>query len=160
MAGNSRLASAIHVAGMLSFADSMPLTSEAIAQSCGTNPVVIRRIISLLTKSGLVVVKKGTGGGARLTRGPEYITLGEIYDALDEGALFDVPQFGSEHPCPLARVVRPVLADVLGEAEREMKHYLYERSLAEVIELVRLKLGDSFGELPFAANCEINDCPN
>ncbi len=153
MAGNSRLATAIHVAGMLSFADSMPLTSEAIAQSCGTNPVVIRRIIGLLTKSGLVIVKKGTGGGARLTRGPEYITLGEIYDALEEGALFDVPQFEAEHPCPLAKVVRPVLADVLNDAEREMKHYLCERSLAEVIELVRLRLGSSFGDSSFSAGC-------
>lgn len=50
MAGNTRLATAIHVAGMLSFAAEMPMTSEAIANSCNTNPVVIRRIIGLLTR--------------------------------------------------------------------------------------------------------------
>ncbi|MBK8150623.1 MAG: Rrf2 family transcriptional regulator [Acidobacteria bacterium] len=143
MAGNSRLATAIHVAGMLSFADRMPITSEAIAQSCGTNAVVIRRVIGLLTKHGLVAVKKGTGGGARLTREPERITLGDIYDALDEGALFDVPQFDASHECELGKVVRPVLSDILGEAEFDLRHSLSERTLAEVIELVRLKMTDS-----------------
>ncbi len=140
MAGNSRFATAIHVAGMLSFADRMPMTSDAIAQSCGTNAVVIRRLISLLTKHGLVAVKKGTGGGARLTRDPEQITLGDIYDALDEGALFDVPQFDAAHECELAKVVRPVLSGVLREAETDLRRSLKDRTLAEVIELVRLRM--------------------
>jgi Rrf2 family protein len=157
MAGNSKLATAIHIAGMLSFAERIPLTSEELAQSCGTNPVVIRRIISLLTKSGLVTVKKGTGGGARLARGPEFIMLGEIYDALEEGAVFDVPQFDPGHPCLLAKAVRPVLGEVLDEAEREMRHYLNDRSLAGVIELVRLRLGDPTVDSTFRGICADGD---
>lgn len=147
MAGNSRLATAIHVAGMLSFAEEMPMTSDAIAASCGTNPVVIRRIVGQLTRSGLVSVKKGTGGGARLSRPPAEITLADIYEALDEGALFDVPQLELAHPCPVGRVVRPVLADYLGRAEKEMIGFLAGIRLAEVIDVVRGRL-DCSGAAP------------
>jgi Rrf2 family protein len=140
MAGNTRFATAIHVAGMLSFAEKMPLTSEAIAQSCNTNAVVIRRIIGQLTKKGLVEVKMGTGGGARLIRNPSEISLAEIYSALEESSLFEVPQFAENHKCEVGKIVRPVLADVLREAEQGLIERLDQITLAEVIEKVREKI--------------------
>ena len=140
MAGNSRLATAIHVAGMLSFAEQMPLTSEAIAQSCNTNAVVIRRIVGLLTRQGLVTVKMGTGGGARLTKNPNDITLAEIYTALEEGFLFEVPQFEQTHHCEVGKIVRPVLADVLQEAEQGLLERLNQITLADVIERIKAKM--------------------
>lgn len=140
---NSRLATAIHVAGMLSFAEQIPMTSEAIAQSCNTNPVVIRRIIGLLTRFGLVTVKMGTGGGARLTKKPEEINLAEIYEALDEGAVFEVPQFDENFHCEVGKIVRPVLADVLREAEDGLKEKLKQIKLSNVIERVKEKLQEN-----------------
>ncbi len=147
MAGNSRLATAIHVAGMLSFAEQMPLTSEAIAQSCNTNPVVIRRIIGLLTRSGLVTVKMGTGGGARLTKKPDEITLAEIYEALDEGTVFEVPQFDENFHCEVGKIVRPVLAEVLQEAENGLKEKLKQIRLSDVIDKVKVKMQEKCNEV-------------
>jgi Rrf2 family protein len=143
MAGNSRLATAIHVAGMLSFAEQMPLTSEAIAQSCNTNPVVIRRIIGLLARAGLVRVKMGIGGGASLNKKPEEITLGDIYAALDEGPVFEVPQFDEEFHCQVGKVVRPVLADVLRQAEEGLVEKLNSLTLSEVIGQVKTKMHEN-----------------
>lgn len=140
MAGNTRLATAIHVAGILSFAEQIPLTSDVIAQSCNTNAVVIRRIIGQLTRQGLVEVKMGTGGGSRLTKSPDKITLGEIYEALEEGSLFEVPQFDEEHQCQVGKVVRPVLADVLKEAELGLFEKLNQITLADVIERVKANM--------------------
>lgn len=145
MAGNSRFATAIHVAGMLSFAEQMPLTSEAIAQSCNTNPVVIRRIIGLLTRRRLVTVKMGTGGGARLTKKPEEITLAEIYEALEENSIFEVPQFDESFHCEVGKIVRPVLADVLQEAEQGMREKLKQISLSDVINKVKVKMHEKCG---------------
>lgn len=143
MAGNSRLATAIHVAGMLSFAEQMPLTSEAIAQSCNTNAVVIRRIIGLLTRHGLVTVKMGTGGGARLTKNPSDITLAEIYEALEEKEIFDVPQFNENFHCEVGKIVRPVLADVLRQAEQGLIEKLNNITLAEVIEKIKVRMHEN-----------------
>lgn len=140
MAGNSRLATAIHVAGMISFAEKMPITSETIAKSCNTNAVVIRRIIGQLTKGGLVEVKMGTGGGSRLTKKPEEITLAEIYEALEEGSVFEVPQFDEKHFCLVGKIVRPVLAEVLQQAEHTLVEHLAKTTLADVIEKVKLKM--------------------
>mgnify|MGYP002781231223 CR=1 FL=1 len=143
MAGNSRLATAIHVAGMLSFAEEMPLTSEAIARSCKTNAVVIRRIIGQLTRHGLVEVKMGTGGGSRLTKNPSEITLGEIYTALEEGAIFEVPQFEENFHCEVGKIVRPVLANVLNGVEQSLLDNLKQITLAEIIEKIKLEMHEA-----------------
>jgi Rrf2 family protein len=140
MAGNSRLATAIHVAGMLSFADKMPQNSDNLAQSVNTNPVVIRRIIGLLTKNGIVRVKMGAGGGACLAKKPEEITLAEIYLALEENSVFDVPQFGETHHCLLGKIVRPVLSEVLRDVELNLLESLRKITLADVIKRVHSRM--------------------
>ena len=140
MAGNSRLATAIHVAGMLSFADKVPLTSENIAQSVNTNAVVIRRIIGLLTKAAIVKVKMGVGGGACLAKSPETINLADIYLALDENSVFDVPQLEESHNCVLGKIVRPVLSEVLSEVELNLLENLRAITLADVIARVHRRM--------------------
>jgi Rrf2 family protein len=140
MAGNSRLATAIHVAGMLSFADKMPQNSDNLAQSLNTNPVVIRRIIGLLTKNGIVKVKMGAGGGACLAKKTSEITLSEIYLALEENTVFDVPQLKETHNCHLSKIVRPVLSEVLHEVELNLLESLGKITLADVIERVHTRM--------------------
>lgn len=136
------MATAIHVAGMLSFADKVPLTSENIAQSVNTNAVVIRRIIGLLTKANIVKVKMGVGGGACLAKNPETITLAEIYLALDENSVFDVPQLEETHQCVLGKIVRPVLSEVLHEVEINLLESLRKITLADVIKRVHLRMSN------------------
>ena len=144
MASNSRLAIAIHTAGMLAFGEEMPITSKVIAQSVDTNPVVIRRIVGNLVKHGLVDVKMGTGGGARLTRLPEEITLAEIYLALEEGEIFNVPELEETHLCPIGRFVRPILRRILGQAENSLLRDLQGKTLRDVMEEIRQKLPKDF----------------
>ncbi len=144
MASNSRLAIAIHTAGMLAVMKNCGhISSEKIAESVSTNSVVIRRIIGLLVKHKLVEVQMGTGGGSRLTRSPNEITLAEIYLALEEGALFQVPMLEEAHCCNLGITVRPVIAEVLQEAESEMIKKLQSITLADVMQKVKNRLIES-----------------
>jgi Rrf2 family protein len=144
MASNSRLAIAIHTAGMLAFGDELPMTSKMIAESVDTNPVVIRRIVGNLVKHGLVEVKMGTGGGSRLTRKPEEITLAQIYLALEEGEIFNVPELAETHCCPLGKAVRPVLQKIFGASEDRLVADLQKTTLRDFIENVRTKLPEGF----------------
>lgn len=153
MAGNSRLAIAVHISGMLSFGGCMPLTSEMIARSVGTNPVVVRRIIGLLTRAGIVSVRKGASGGATLAKSPDAITLAEIYEALGEKTVFEVPELGGEHRCPIARIVRPLLSSVFRDAESAMTRRLGEVTLAQLIGQVKTRM-DAAG---VCAEFEINE---
>ena len=59
------------------------MTSEYIAGSVNTNPVVIRRIVGMLKKGGLVVSTEGAGGGTELARLAGKITLAEVYRAVE-----------------------------------------------------------------------------
>lgn len=133
MAANTRFAVAIHAMGMLAFGDQLNVTSDDIARSIRTNPVVVRRLLAQLTRRGLVMVKLGAGGGARLTRPPEQITLSDIYLALGEGPIFQVPLLDETHDCAVGRNVGPVLTGLLLRAEKGLLAELRTVTLAEVI---------------------------
>jgi Rrf2 family protein len=111
-------------------------SSESIARSVDTNPVVVRRLIGRLSKAGLVLVRKGQGGGAMLARPANLITLGEIYRAVEPGPLFSMPE-KSEHSCPIGRYVRPVLRGIFCRAEDRVAADLDRTTLAEVMQAVQ-----------------------
>ncbi len=140
MAANTRFAVAIHAMGMLAFGEELNVTSDDIAKSVRTNPVVVRRLLAQLTQHGLVTIKQGAGGGARLARTPERITLADIYLALEEGPLFQVPMLDETHECPIGRSVGPVLKAVLQRAERELLAELSSISLSDVISKVMRRI--------------------
>ena len=86
------------------------VTSNLLAQSTGSNPVVIRNILSALKKAGLITVPRGTGG-AELCAAPSQITLYQIYSALEPEGVTSIIGI---HPCegrscPVAQNIRKVL---------------------------------------------------
>src|ERR1700755_778092 len=83
MSANARLAVAVHTLGILAFAEECAVTSDRIAESVQTNAVSIRRIFQALGKAGLVVGQMGPNGGARLARAPQYITLADVWRAVE-----------------------------------------------------------------------------
>lgn len=69
MNNDTRLAVAIHILALLSFAGSEYRSSDLLARSVNTNPVVVRRLTGRLKKAGIVDVRRGQGGTA-LARPP------------------------------------------------------------------------------------------
>ncbi|MFE4050299.1 Rrf2 family transcriptional regulator [Streptomyces sp. YIM B13518] len=109
MAANGRSAIATHAPAWPASAHRRGLevlTSEQVAASVSTNPVIIRRRLGDLRRAGLVEVRHGAGAGWSPAREPEEITLLEVYDAVDAQ-----PTFGLRHttPSPI-RSVRSVEA--------------------------------------------------
>lgn len=153
MASNSRLAMAVHTAGILALNEKVPVTSEMIATSVGTNPVVIRRIIGCLVKGGIVDVRKGAGGGSLLTRAPSDISIGDIYDALDEDHLFQVPSLGETHSCPIGRAVRPILSEIFQGAEGAVVRYLGSVTLEDLIGMI----ADRLPAVIDLGNCDVKN---
>jgi len=147
MASNSKFAIAIHTAGIIAVFKGKPVASKMIADSVKTNPVVIRRIIGSFAKYDLVKVQMGTCGGARLTRPPEKITLADIYMAIGEDGIFEIPTLCESHGCDFGRTVRPVIQEILDDAENGLIERLRSVTLAEVLKKVRaLMKQDCFEE--------------
>ncbi|MDF2718835.1 MAG: Rrf2 family transcriptional regulator, partial [Paenibacillus sp.] len=81
MAINSRFAVGVHILSLLEINKEGRNTSEYIAGSVNTNPVVVRRITGMLSKAGLVRTSPGVAG-ATLARPIEEITLYDVYKAV------------------------------------------------------------------------------
>jgi DNA-binding IscR family transcriptional regulator len=124
----TRFAVALHILLLLATEPAGQATSGRIAQSVGTNPVVIRRLAGQLARAGLVRIRRGPGG-AELARPPAEITLADVWAAMRRPGLpllptHRGPQRGGD---ALGQGVPALLRGVFDEAERAM-----ERSLAGV----------------------------
>ena len=150
MPANMRFAVAIHTAGLLGWAGKNSLTSEAIARSVSTNPVVVRRVISLLAKHGLVAVRKGQGGGATLARPADQIRLDEIYRAVEPASLAAIPKVSAcaMADCPVAAAVGPVLTEFFAHAEAGYVERLANFTLADVVAAVEQRVVERPGATP------------
>src|SRR5918997_7038116 len=134
MYANSRFAVAVHTLGFIGFAEGRhPVTSEDIAVSVNTNPVVIRRLLGMLREAGLVTSQPGPGGGWRLTRRPEAITLRDAYRAVEPDPLFALPPRKPCAQCDVGRNVQQVLNRYFTDAEAAMEERLAQTTLADVM---------------------------
>lgn len=132
MAYNSRFAVAIHTLSLLDSTEGR-ITSELIAGSVNTNPVVIRRMISLLTKAGILRTQPGVAG-AQLTRPSSEITLLDIYRAVQNDSRDDLFAI-HENPnpnCDIGRNIQQELEQVFARAQRAMEGELEQITLRQV----------------------------
>ena len=130
---NSRFAVAIHTLLMLATKADGPISSDYIAGSVGTNPVLIRRLMGDLRNAGLVDSRAGATGGFVLARPAERIGLDEIYQAVESEPLFS--RHAKANPkCPIGRAVGPLLDRLLGEAESAMVLNLKRSTLGDLIQ--------------------------
>src|SRR5258708_8597352 len=109
MSANSQLTVAIHVLSWMALVERNrpgPVTSERIAQSVNTNPVVIRRALGLLQKGGLVRTQRGANAGWVLAKRPTAITLLDIYNAAEPGPPSPIPPPPPTTTCPLGSALR------------------------------------------------------
>ncbi|MFN3172039.1 MAG: Rrf2 family transcriptional regulator [Hyphomicrobiales bacterium] len=133
MKRNSKLSLALHTLGHLATDPDEPRTSATIAKHNDTNDVVVRRVLGLLRKAGLVVSEKGHAGGWKLAKPAEEITLADIYLALGERFMRQETK-GEENPatCLIERTVRSEVETALDEAEQVLVEKLRATNLSKI----------------------------
>ncbi len=141
---NTRFSVAMHAMTLIALNEikygDRPVTSEIMARSINTNPVVIRRLIAMLKKAGLVEVRAGVGGAA-LKRAPEDITLLDIYNAVKtpgDDTLFDVHKHPNKE-CYVGAYILEAVAPPLQDAHKALEDRLAASTLQEVIRPVAEK---------------------
>jgi Rrf2 family protein len=137
MNASSRFAVAVHILTLLAYDDDHPVTSEFVAGSVNTNPVVIRRILGALRDAKLVSSRTGVGGGWRLARSPDAITLRDAYRAVEVETLFPLPQRSPNPACPVGRTIQRGLEGVFREAEVALDEQLARTTVAHMLEGAR-----------------------
>ncbi|MFY0544395.1 Rrf2 family transcriptional regulator [Brevibacillus sp. H7] len=140
---SSRFSIAVHILSLLALSTS-PCTSDFIAESVQTNPVVIRRIMGKLKKAGLVNVRAGTGG-ASLRKELDQITLLDVYRAVEVVEKGDLFHF-HDHPnpdCPVGANIEAVFRSTLLQAQSAMEHVLAQVTMKQLVSELGEKIGSS-----------------
>jgi DNA-binding IscR family transcriptional regulator len=133
---STRFSMAVHTLSLIAVRNDC--TGDFIASSVNTNPVIIRKIMGMLKRSGLVEVRPGVGG-ASLIKSPEQITLLDVYRAvnvIDENQLFRVHENSSYH-CPIGQNIETVLQSELQEAQAALEHRLAQTTLSQLVNKVK-----------------------
>ena len=140
MDANSRFAVAVHTAATLAYRQARGagyVSSEQLAASVRTNPVVVRRIIRALARAGVVATKEGKGGGARLARSPRRIALLQIYRAVeDEGSVLAYNPNPPNRSCPVSCGIKDALAPVFGAVDDAVALTLGKATLKDVLDRI------------------------
>ncbi len=133
MSTSSRFAVAVHILTLMAWAGDEPLKSETVARSVNTNPVVIRRLLCQLARAKLVTSQTGAGGGSKLARKPNRITLLEVYRAVEDGNLFALHRQRPSRHCPVGMNIETVLEGVLEQVSGAVEKVLAKITVEDVL---------------------------
>jgi Rrf2 family nitric oxide-sensitive transcriptional repressor len=105
-------------------------TIEEIARAYGISENHLMKVVHGLARAGFVETVRGRGGGLRLARPAETITVGAVLRAVEEDFAL-VECFGTGDTCRITSVCR--LKRVLGQALDAYFKVLDEWTLAELV---------------------------
>ena len=131
---SSRFTVALHIFACVEvFSDDHKVTSEFLAESINTNPVIIRKILTQLKHAGLITVARGTGG-ITVNRPLKAISFLDVYRAIEpveNGDLFRFHEAPNPN-CPVGRNIHALLDDKLSAVQNAMEQEMRKFTLADL----------------------------
>ncbi|MGA4993809.1 Rrf2 family transcriptional regulator [Nonomuraea bangladeshensis] len=137
MSANSRLTIAAHALAWIGLYQRQGheiATSEQIASSVNTNPVVIRRLLGDLRRAGLVESRRGVGAGWSLARDLESMTLLDVYEAVEPGPLFALHRATPDQECVVGYGIQPAMQRIYDGIEETLRRELAHVTLKDVLQ--------------------------
>lgn len=131
---SSRFTIGLHILTAIdTFQNEYKVTSDFLAGSIRTNPVVVRRILGQLKKAGLIESSQGVAG-ITIPKPLDQITFYDVYTAVEpveEGNLFRFHD--SPNPdCPVGRNIHRLLDGKLREIQNAMEEKMRRYTLADL----------------------------
>ena len=130
---------ALHIMGFLASRRGEALTSDVLAATYGTSPVVLRRVLAKLQKAGLVETRRGAKGGSVLARSPESINLRQVYEAV-AGDVRLLPTFSDDSSGRVAPVLAAYVQELFADAEEALLATLEAETVANMDRNVRHRI--------------------
>lgn len=130
---STRFAVAVHTLTLLARHGGDPVRSEEIAADVGTNPAVIRALLSRLSAAGLTSSYRGNGGGAVLAKDAAQIRLLDVYLAVEDREMFSFHRTSPDDGRAIGRRVAAGLTEPLHRARQAMETELAAVSIADIV---------------------------
>ena len=134
MSISSRFSVGIHILSLIEINKDGVSSSEYLAESVNTNPAVIRKIMGMLKKAGLIKVQPGIAG-AELSKDLSDITLLDVYKAVNvvkDNQLFSIHE--SPNPdCTVGRNIQKTIEPLFFNAQIAMEKVLEKVTIEDVV---------------------------
>lgn len=130
---DTKFSVALHILTMISESKKI-LSSQALAESVGTNASYIRKVIALLKNTGLITSHQGRSG-YQLSKSPKEISLLEIYFATQEVNrinLFQIHQ-NANQDCPVGKHIESAMSLIFSSVEQQLEKELGNQTLETLI---------------------------
>lgn len=135
---NIDFAIGLHIVGFLASHSDELVSSNTLAKTFGTSPVVLRRILARMNKAGLVSTQRGAHGGSKLARDATDMNLKEVYESVSNHM-----EVFARHPQgegAISSVLGGFINEFYLDAETEMFKHLESVSVANMDAVVRPRL--------------------
>jgi Rrf2 family protein len=140
MSASTKLSAAVKALTFLAKEYPQPKNSLEISNFTGINASKLRKLLSLLSKNGVVESASGTTGGFRLKKKPSNIHLQEIYCAIEDRKAFhlDVSRSNGKSSSEAAKL-NIYFLDLFSNIQVDIEDRMRRISLQSIIEKVNKK---------------------
>ncbi len=121
-----------YLAHKQAFCSSAAVSSAALAASMPTNPVVVRRVTSMLAKAGLIATRAGSNGGAWLLKPADTLSLDQVLRAVHGHAHLGMPRPGAED-CPIVQKIPKAVGAAIMAADQAAAERLSHVTVADLL---------------------------
>ncbi|MQN01787.1 MAG: Rrf2 family transcriptional regulator [Lachnospiraceae bacterium] len=132
---------AIHILAAADyFGATQKVTSDLLSSSIGSNPVIIRNIMSDLSAAGIIETKRGPGGIV-IKRPLDQISFYDVYEAVEKNKdhLFNFHE-NPNPECPVGRNIHTALDGKLAEAQQDFENDLKKYRVSDVVSDIKSEI--------------------
>lgn len=130
---STKFSDAIHLLAFLHVYQDIKMTSDVIAASIQTSPVVVRRLIGQLREAGFVN-NNSDNHNPQIAKNPREITLLDIYLITEGHTPLFVIDKETNPLCTVGGNIQDVLKEFYGEAEAAAMLVLNQHTIQDVID--------------------------
>lgn len=132
---SSKFTIAVHLLAVIDYlGDNEKVTSNILAKSIGSNPVIVRNVMGNLKESGIIDISQGKSG-VLLTRKTNEITFYDVYkvvESVKEEGLFHFHE-NPNTECPIGSNIHKAMDIKLETIQQSMEEEMKKITIADVL---------------------------
>ncbi len=130
----------IHCLTYLSVHHDRRFSSQQLAHNACSNPVIVRKVMSLASSKGYVDVVNGVNGGYKIQVNPKDISLGDLFILVGEDQrLKKQYQSSLDEVCLVANNICGVFTDLQEEQIQNQVEFYQKQSILDIVKRLQKK---------------------